>query len=193
MTYQDYFGAFSLVCAAAQYGSYIRTILQNKTKPHFFSWAIWAAVIAIIFVAQVSKGGGSGTWVTGFSAMGCLTIAVFALKKGEKNITRSDWVAFIGALMIIPVWRITEDALWAVILGTTIDAMAYYPTYRKTWHRPYEENPVTYAIDVCKWSVALIALQNHSATSIIYPLFCVCANSSMVAMILWRRSKVSVA
>lgn len=173
------------------YGIYIRSTLKKQTKPHLFSWAVWTVLMFIVFFAQLSKGGGAGAWVTGFSAAACLIIAGLAVTYGERNITKSDWFAFVGAIIIIPVWYFTQDPLWAVILATAVDAMAYYPTFRKSYLKPYEENFMTYSIDISKWIVALFALGHYSATTMLYPVFLLLANSALVSMILWQRSRIS--
>ena len=190
MSHQDWFGAVSVALAATGYTSYITGILKKRTKPHLFSWGVWAIIMTIVFIAQCIKGAGAGAWVTGFSAGACVLIAALAVKHGEKNITPSDWLAFVGAITIIPVWYLTHDALWAVLLATAIDALAYYPTFRKSYGKPYEENTLTYTFDVIKWIVAFFALGDYSATTLIYPMFCLSANILLVVMILWRRSKI---
>lgn len=187
MTYQDFLGYFSVAFAAVGYGSYIASILKKKTKPHLFSWGVWSLLMAIVFLAQVSKGAGAGAWVMGFSAAACLAIAVMAVKNGEKNITRSDWLALVGALITIPVWYATHDPFWAVVLATVIDGLAYYPTFRKSYGKPYEENVLTYTVDIFKWIVAFFALSDFSATTLIYPVFIFTSNCALVAMIMWRR------
>jgi hypothetical protein len=187
MTHQDFLGFFSVACASVGYGSYIRSILQKKTKPHLFSWGVWSLLMAIVFFAQVSKGAGAGAWVMGFSACCCLLITLMAIKNGEKNITKSDWLALAGALITIPVWYMTHDPLWAVLLATVIDGLAYYPTFRKSYGKPYEENVLTYSVDIFKWIVAFFALSDFSATTLIYPVFIFTSNCALVAMIMWRR------
>lgn len=180
-------GFISVALSAIGYGSYIRSIIQKRTKPHLFSWAVWAVLMVIVFLAQVSKGAAAGAWVTGFSAAACVVIAIFSVPFGEKHITRGDWLAFIGALITIPVWYFTNDPLWAVIIATLIDALAYYPTFRKSYAKPYEENAFTYTMDFLKWIFALFALGNYSLVTLFYPVFLLAANSSLVAMIIWRR------
>lgn len=190
MTHHEVFGFVSVACAALGYGNYIRTVLIRQTKPHLFSWLVWGVVIGIICLAQLSKGAGAGAWATGFSSASCIVVAILAVTRGEKDITVSDWVAFAGAAAIIPVWHLTQNPLWAVILGSVIDALAYYPTYRKSYIKPFEENYLLYSLDIVKWMVAFFALGDYSATTLIYPIFCMVANGLLVAMILLRRAKV---
>ncbi|MFY9287864.1 MAG: hypothetical protein WAO98_05125 [Alphaproteobacteria bacterium] len=184
---KDTLGVISVSVSMVGYGSYLWSIYKNRTKPHIFSWGIWGILMALVFFAQMSKGAGAGAWVTGASALMCFIITLSSLKKGEKSITRSDWIAFSGALAAIPIWYLTQDPLSVVILATVIDALAYYPTFRKSFIRPHEEYYLTYVLDISKWIVALFALQDYSATSTLYPLFLLLANSCLVGMILWRR------
>ncbi len=191
MTIQDIFGVVSVVFAAAGYGAYIYTVLKGRTKPHVFSWAVWGVLVFIVFLAQLSKGAGAGAWATGFSAVAYFVIAGLALKRGEKHITRGDWVAFIGAICAVPVWYFTHDPLWAVLVATAIDGMAYYPTFRKTFLKPYEENYFIHLMDALKWVIAFFALSDFSLTTLVYPAFIFMADSGLAAMILWRRLRVA--
>jgi hypothetical protein len=187
---KELLGFISVTCAAIGYGYYIWTVIKRRTKPHAFSYGVWALLLSIIFLAQTSRGGASGAWVTGFSALPCIIIAGLALVWGEKNITRSDWVAFFGALLTIPIWYFTKNPLNAVVLAIIIDIFAYYPTFRKTWHRPYQENPFSYTMDVVKWIITLPALGSYSAVTVLSPLFFLTVNGSLVLMILWRRLRL---
>jgi hypothetical protein len=139
MTLKDVFGLLSLTLFVVSYVPYARSIFVANTKPHAFTWLVWGAVMAIAFVAQLSDKAGAGSWATGLSAAFCLGIGVVALFRGEKHITRGDWVAFVVTLLAIPLWVVTSDPLWSVLLVTGIDAVAYYPTFRKSYAKPDEE------------------------------------------------------
>jgi hypothetical protein len=191
LAYRDILGLVSVALAAVGYGSYITTLLRRQTKPHLFSWSIWAVMMILVFYIQLMKGAGAGAWVTGFSGAACLVIALLSLKHGEKNFTLSDKISFAGALLIMPIWHLTHDPLWAVLLATAIDALAYYPTFRKSWGKPFEENFLTYSLDVVKWVIAFFAFNDMSATTLIYPLFCFSANTALVLMILARRAQAA--
>lgn len=181
------FGLLSLVLSTVGYGGYIRSILNRRTRPHVFSWTVWAVLMGIVFLAQLSRGGAFGAWVTGYSAAACLAIAALSVKHGEKDITPGDWLAFGGALATIPAWYLTRDPLWAVMIATAIDALAYYPTFRKSYLKPHEENYFTYVMDILKWIAALFALGAYAPVTLIYPLFLMAANGALVATILLRR------
>lgn len=189
MSHQNLIGLFSVVCAVLGYGTYIVTILKGKTKPHIFSWVVWGILMGIVTFAQWTKGGEAGTWSTGFSVLVCVVVVILSFRRGEKHITATDWIAFIGALTTIPVWYLTSDPFWAVILATVIETMAFYPTFRKSFFKPYGENCFMYLVDDVKFIMSVAALGSITVTTALYPLFCVVMNTSLVVMILWRRSK----
>lgn len=187
-SYLGFLGLLALAIGLISYIPYFRGILADQTKPHAFSWFIWGLLTAIAFFAQVTSGAGPGAWVTGFTAIVCFIIVGFALVKGEKKITLSDWVTFIAALATLPIWYATDNPLYAVILITLIDALGFYPTFRKSWHKPQEEVTVTYGLSAVKFAIALGALQNLNWTTALYPASLVLMNGAFVIMVLWRRN-----
>lgn len=81
-----------MLMAVAGYIPYFRTIALGRTKPHAFTWLVWAALTGVAFAGQVVDGGGPGAWVTGFTAAVSVVIFFIALWRGEKNIVRADWL-----------------------------------------------------------------------------------------------------
>jgi hypothetical protein len=139
-------GLLATIIGLIGYIPYFRDIFRGQTKPHVFSWFIWGLLTTIAFIAQFIEDAGPGSWVTGSTAVICLVIAGIALSKGERGITKFDWFCFITALAGIVLWVITDNPLTAVIIVTLVDALAYVPTFRKTYHKPYEETLIEYAL-----------------------------------------------
>ncbi len=187
MPSKELLGVLSIVCAIVSMSGYFWSIYKRRTKPHVFSWLVWGIVMSVVFFAQFNQGGGAGAWVTGFSAFIQFVVAGLAVFIGEKNITRGDWLAFIGALATIPLWYATKDPLSAVLLATAIDAFAYYPTFRKSWLKPYEENWFAYVVGALQWVPAMLALGSYSVTTMIYPACITTINLSLAGMLLVRR------
>ncbi len=184
-------GWFSLFITVLGCVPYFVFILKGKTKPHAFSWAVWGLLTVIAFCAQLSERAGPGAWAMGLTVVFCFLFAGMALFWGEKNVTRSDWISFAFALTAIPVWIVTQDALWAVVLVTVIDAVGFYPTWRKSWHRPHEEMAFQFLTGTVKWIPVLFALENFNWTTALYPASLVVMNGSFVAMLMWRRAALA--
>ena len=107
LEYKTILGIIAVIIALAGYVPYFRDIFRGKTKPHAFSWLVWASLTGIAFFGQIFDKGGAGAWVTGFTAVVSFAIFFLALKKGEKNITSlvSIFAALTGTLTLLRILR----------------------------------------------------------------------------------------
>ncbi len=189
LDYKLLFAVISIIIGVCGYVFYYKDIFRGKTKPHAFSWLVWAVLAGIAFFGQISDRGGYGAWVSGLTTVACLSIFIVALWKGEKNTTLSDKLSLLGAGVALLLWYITNDALASVILITVIYTIGgFYPTIRKSYSQPQEETLLTYFFDGIKWLIALFALENYSIITALYPLTAFLVNSLFVGLLIVRRS-----
>jgi hypothetical protein len=187
--YKVIVGVIAVIVAFVAYVPYFKDIFRGKTKPHAFSWLVWGSLTGIGFFGQLFDNGGAGAWVTGFSALVGFVVFFLALKKGEKNITSSDKWSLIGAGLALVLWFITNSPFGSIILITLIDALGFYPTFRKSYHKPLEETISTYFLSGLKFVIAIIALQNHSIITWLYPLSLILMNFIFVGFLIIRRKQ----
>jgi hypothetical protein len=167
---------------------YISSIKRGATKPHVFSWMIWGSATLIVFIAQLSERGGAGAWPIGVSGLITLYVAFLAYqKKADCTITRLDWLFFIIALSAIPFWYITSNPLWAVVLLTIIDAIGYFPTFRKAYIKPFEEQLLLYILMALRNFISMTALEHYSLTTVLFPATFSVMNLVFVGMVFLRR------
>jgi hypothetical protein len=166
---------------------YITSIFRGQTRPHVYTHLVWGIISAIAFFAQVYDNAGPGSWAIGLTAVACLSQSGLALKFGEKNITLTDKIALLTSFVAIAAWVITKDPLLSVILASLIDVVAFYPTFRKSWTKPWEENLAAYNIANIKLGLSIIAITHLSMTTVFYPAFCLAVNALFVFGCLWRR------
>lgn len=185
--YKIIFGAIATVLTFAAHIPYIVTILRGTNKPHMFTWIIWTLLTFIILAAQIVGGAGPGAWSTAAVLLPCLVITALSFKQGEKNITRSDWAMFIAGLLAIPAWALTDDPLWAVIIVVGIDALAFGPTFRKSWHKPFEENSAMYGVNIIRHSFSIAAIASYTMVTALYPVMLLFMNTAMWVMLMVRR------
>ena len=179
---------FGIIITLIGYAAYIYSIFKGDTKPHPFSWFVFATLTAIGFFAQLSDGGGLGAYITGVSALISYIVTVIAYyRRHQIHITRSDWITFIACLATIPIWMVTESAFWSIILITLIDTAAFYPTFRKTWFDPKGELPFHYITAGSRYVFGLLALENFTTITVLYPLSLVLTNFMFLAMLYYRR------
>jgi hypothetical protein len=191
MSLKDMFGLLSLLLAVVSYVPYVRSIFVGSTKPHAFTWLVWGTVMAVAFFAQLSDKAGPGSWATGLSAAFCLGIGIIALFRGEEHITRGDWIAFLTTFLAIPLWIVTSDPLWSVLLVTGIDAVAYYPNFRKSYAKPHEELAFKYVLTVIRYLLSLLALEHFTVVTSVYQVVSIFMEIAIVIMLLWRRAALA--
>lgn len=160
----------AIILTLISFSVYVRSILKGFTKPHVFSWIIWSIITCTVFFAQLSDGAGAGAWPIGVSGVATVFIAILSyIKRHEIPITRSDWYYFLTALSAIPVWIISSDPLWAVIILTTVDVLGFVPTFRKSYQLPYTEPLLFDAIVFIRNMIAIAALENYTLTTVLFP------------------------
>ncbi len=187
MTDKELFGVLSLIVGVVQYAPTVTYILVRRIRPHVFSNFIWGVGGFVMWAAKYVSNAGPGAWSSALAAFCCLLIAGLSYRSGEKSITRNDWVALAGALGGIVLWIFTKDPLGAVLLMCVVDILAYYPTFRKSWHRPREEMYWGYAVGTVRHVCSLWALTNFALVTVAESFVIITANSALMLMLLWRR------
>ena len=187
MTFQQAMGLLSVALAIASFIPYISGIRKATVRPHVFSWLIWTLSTAVVFAAQVVADGGAGAWSTGVS--GAMTGYVTWLawtRCRDVDITRSDWFFLWAALASLPLWYLTSDPLWAVVILTTIDVLGFGPTLRKLYHHPYEESVWFYLLFTVRSAISILALESLSLTTLLFPV-AIAISCFIVCVLLWWR------
>jgi hypothetical protein len=191
MTIKEYLSAIAIGLTFIAFFPYIRSILQGVTKPHVFSWIIWGSTTFVVFLAQLADGGGAGAWPIGLSGMITLYVAYLAYrKKADNAITQIDWVFLVFALTALPLWYLTANPLWAVLILTTVDLAGFAPTFRKAYQFPFEEHLLFYVLMAARNLVATIALEHYSLTTVLFPAALAGACLLFIPMVIFRRHKL---
>jgi hypothetical protein len=171
---------------------YIRSIRRGLTKPHVFSWVIWALGTFVVFLAQLAGAGGVGAWPIGVSGVITAYVAVLAYRSQcDTAITRADWVFLTAALAALPCWLLTSDPLWAVVILTGVDLAGFGPTFRSAYSRPDDERIGFYALAAVRNLLAVLALEHYSPTTVLFPAAVGVACVALVAMVAYRRRQLA--
>jgi len=181
----------AVVLTFVGYFPYIRDTLKGKTTPHVYTWFIWAFVTAIAYGLQVSGGAGVGSWVTLSIIIACFSVFILGLRNGRKNITKLDTLFFVLSFVALFLWLIAKQPVLSVILVSTVDMLGFVPTIRKSWNKPYSETLFLYELNTFRHGLSLLALQQYSVITWLYPLTWTFANGLFSAMLIIRRKQVS--
>ncbi len=171
---------------------YILSIHRGETKPHVFSWIIWGSTTFVVFLAQLQGKGGLGAWPIGVSGVVTMYVAMLAYsKRGDISITPGDWLFLVLAMFSLPLWYLTNDPWWAVLILTGVDLLGFGPTIRKAYSFPFDEQWVFYLLFALRNGLALLALEQYSATTVLFPAATGAACLCLIGVIGYRRQVLS--
>lgn len=189
---KEIIGYIAVVLTFVGYGPYIRDTVKGKTKPHVYSWFLWGFITAVAYALQVSVHAGPGSLVTIAAAVVCLIIAFLGVKNGRKYITKSDTVFFIVGMAAIGVWLLAKQPVISVVLLSLVDMLAFIPTIRKSWNKPFSETLISYELNTFRFALALFALNHYGIVATLYPATWVLANGLFSTMLIARRRQINL-
>ncbi len=172
---------------------YISTVIRGRTRPHAYTWLIWSIISLIIAVAQFQNGGGYGAYVMAWIATACMTNAALGFVKGRHDIAKSDKVCLGLCLAAIAVWVATKNPFWSILLVTAVDGAGFYPTIRKSWNDPLNENWISFFIYGITFSLSIMALETYSFYTVFYPAVIAFLSWMLVAILHTRRYQLRYA
>jgi hypothetical protein len=186
--YKEFLSALAIVLTFAGFISYIRSILKDEIKPHVFSWVIWGSTTFIVFLAQLKDGGGAGAWPIGVSSLITIYVAGLAyLKKADISITKADWFFLLSTMLSLPLWYLTADPLWTVVILTAVDVFGFAPTLRKAYTHPFDEDRVFFTLFMVRNLIVILALEHYSLTTVLFPAVIAAVCLLLLIMITLRR------
>lgn len=180
-------GIIAVIISIAGYIPYIREVIQGKTIPHVFTWFVWTLGAAIAWALQVSGGAGVGSWVAFSIMVMSAFIFIVGLRHGNKDITLSDTLFLISSLFALGLWLVAKQPMLSIILVVSTDLLAFVPTIRKTWKKPYSESLLSYKLNSLGHGVNLLALQQYSIVTLFYPVVWASSNALFAVMLILRR------
>lgn len=189
MDTKELIGIITVLLSIIGHAPYIVDTWKGKTKPHLFTWLTWSIIVTIAFLGQWFSGGGAGSWGTGVTGAMVIFIALLAIKKGTKDITKSDKLFFVAALIGILPWVFTKDPTLSIIVISFIDFCAYVPTIRKTMNAPSSETLVTYLLNLVRHPLSLFAISKYNVATVLYPAYLSVMSLIIVVIILRGRRR----
>lgn len=191
MPYKELFSTAATLLTFIAFFPYIRSTIKGLSKPHMFSWIIWGSAGLIVFLAQLKDGGGLGAWPTGVSSLLSFSIAILAYwKRTDLHITPSDWLFFITAMSSLPLWYLSSDPLWAVVVVTVVDLLGFGPSLRKAYARPNEDSIMVFAILSARNVLSIMALENYSLTTVLFPTAVTVPCLLLATVMVYRRRQL---
>lgn len=183
-------GIAAAILVFAGYIPYIRDILRGKTHPHVYSWFLWGILTIVIFGIQITHHAGFGGLVTIAAGVMCLVVLLLSLKGGKKNIAFSDNVVLVLTLVCMALWIVAKQPLLAILLACATDLLAFAPTVRKSWNKPFSETLSLYQLNTVRFGIAVIALDQYTFINIVWPAMWAVVNGLFSVVLVSRRKSL---
>jgi hypothetical protein len=95
------FAATATGAMLAGYYPYLKDLFARKTQPHLYTWLIWAITASIATVGVIVGGGNLGAIPMVIGTALVIFVCLLSFKYGSKNITKSDTLTLIAALVAV--------------------------------------------------------------------------------------------
>lgn len=163
---------------------YIWAIVNHQTVPSPVSWAIWASVDTLAFLAMKKENTLNGL-IT--AATGCAWVTTFfALIFGEPTMGSIEWVSIVGAAAGIILWQKTGNAILAIICSQAATFVGAFPTFVGGYTNPAQEDPFAWSFWLVSCVCALIAVKKWNIASALQPLTWTLIEVTMVVLVVIR-------
>jgi hypothetical protein len=172
------------------YYPYLKDLFAIKTQPHLYTWLIWAITASIATAGVIVGGGNLGAIPMVIGTAFVIFVCLLSFKYGSKNITKSDTLTLVAALVAILVWVQLGNPLLAVVLATVIDGVGYIPTYRKSYQEPWSETSFFWIAMSANSFLAIAALETHSLLTSLYLLVLGVVNFGLFLLLQYRRKSI---
>ncbi|MEX2028886.1 MAG: hypothetical protein WD963_00175 [Candidatus Paceibacterota bacterium] len=128
------------------YYVYFRDMIFGQTRPNLVTWFIWmlAPFIGVFF--QLKAGAGLSVLPVFLAGLGPLVVLVVSIckKNGYWKITTFDIACGIFALISLLLYIVTHNLAISILFAILADALAFLPTFKKSWSNPESESGLLY-------------------------------------------------
>lgn len=170
---------------------YIYATLKGGVRPNIVTWFTWSIINAINMAAAFSDGAVQTGLYTMLLLVATLGVVVAGLRHGIKKYTRFDIICQIVALLGIPVWLMTSDPVWAVVIIMSVDLAGGLPTLVHAWQKPHEELWQTFALSAIGGALMVAILTRYDFIALAMPLYVFVMDSAIIFSILYRRKALA--
>lgn len=169
---------------------YLRDIFRGKTKPHAYTWLIWTITQGVATAGLLYGKGGWGSLELVVGTFFVFLVFLISLKYGTRNITKSDTVIFIAALLAVVVWLKMDNPLFAVFMVSAIDFLGFLPSFRKAFYEPWTEIVISWVFFSVGNLFVILSLSEYNLLTLTYIITITVGNITMAIICLARRKAV---
>ncbi len=191
-TFKTISAGLAVIIGIIAFYPYIRDIFLKRTRPHTYTWLIWAITQGVAVAGMWYGNAGFGALGLSIGAVLVIFVFLFSLKNGTKKITLGDTIILIMALSAIVIWWQLHNPILAVLMVCLADALGYIPSYRKSWTDPWGETVLSWVLFSIGNIFAIIALAEYNILTLSYLVTICSCNIVLIIICLIRRKKICI-
>jgi hypothetical protein len=183
-------GRIAGLVSAAAFLPYAIAIVRGRAKPSLSTWLIWTVVGGALCASHWAAGGRNSFWVALSYVLGPFTLALLALRYGERTWSPFDKVCLAAAACSLVLWALSGSPLVALCMNIMVDFIGALPTIRKSWQEPESEDRLSWSMFFAGNALNLFAIEKWSFSGAVYPLYLFLVTLTMT-ILLWRPRRTS--
>lgn len=167
---------------------YIKNTLSGETKPNRVSWLIWFVAPMIASVIQFQQGAGISAipvFMAGLIPFFVL-VASFRNKNAYWKLGALDYICLVLSVLALVFWLAFDEGVLATVFAILADAIAFVPTYVKSWHAPETETLSSYYSGSFNSVLSLATLPTVSFVTAGFAVYLLVGNLSEIILIFFR-------
>ncbi len=170
------------------YFYYFKNIFYGETRPNLVSWFLWMLPPFIGVFFELKAGAGLSVLPVFFAGFGPFLVVVVSLFKKNSiwQITTFDIICGVFSILALVLYIITHNLGISIIFAILSDALAFIPTYVKTWKFPETETLTVYCASIVNNILALFIIKNWIFSIYSFNVYLIVANLVFVT-ILYRK------
>lgn len=168
---------------------YIRDTLRGTTKPNRASWLIWFIAPITAALIQLDKGAGISAlpvFMAGFVPF-LVLIASFRNKQAYWKLDWLDYGCLALSLLAFITFIFLKEGILATVFAILADAIAFLPTYKKSWIHPETETLSSYYSGSFNSLLSLLTVPTFSFVTAGFAVYLLIGNVSEVILVKTRR------
>jgi hypothetical protein len=190
--YKTEAGWLSISILLTTYAILLWKIYKKEVIPSPLSWLGWGLLSGTAFLGQLQEGAGAGCWITGYTSLLCIIIGIYAQKyKPLLSMDKWDIFTLISGIFMICLYSIAKQINNGIILLLSLtiitELIMYIPTIKKIYHFPKTESILIYIMSTLSIAPAILAIDEFSTATLLYPLATITINTIVTTFIFHRR------
>lgn len=141
---------------------YIYTIVRGQTTAHFLTWSLSAIMSGITLFFYTEAGAEDSIYVLWGDLIGFSLISVAAWLYRHESFRLLTWenvTIAVSAATAFGIYLITGSAVASLVAAITAEALVLYPTIKKTWEHPEQEEFIAWTGTVSGNALNILAIQ----------------------------------